>query len=88
MAHVLARIQDVNVKDLRARLEADAAEHAREGLHLERLWTNADAPSQVYFLFRADDLARVRRFIEGRHAKARAADPDANLPLMTYLEES
>ena len=87
MAHVLARIQGVKVEELRARLEADAGEHAGEGLHLEHVWSNADAPAQVYFLFRAEDLARARKFIEDKHAGARAADPDANLPLMTYLEE-
>jgi hypothetical protein len=87
MAHLLAKLKGVPVEKIKERLKADAPFHAKEGFYLEHIWQNADNPDEVLFLFRADDLNRVKKFIGKVHEDARKQDPNANLPLMTFLEE-
>lgn len=69
-------------------LRADAPEHAGHGLYLENLWQSADDPDEVVFLFRTDDLAHAREYIEGLHSRARAENPWSNLPQMTFLSNA
>lgn len=88
MAHILARLQGVKLADVEQALKADAPAHAEQGLHLEHLWKNLDDPAEVLFLFRADDLQRAKGFIEKTHAEARRQNPNANLPQMTFLDDS
>src|SRR3954463_2186611 len=87
MAHVLARLKGVRVEDIRKVLEADAAQHAAQGLHLEHLWQNASDLDEVYFLFQTNDLSAAKQFIENTHIQAHKQDPSANLPEMKFLEE-
>jgi hypothetical protein len=87
MAHVLARLSHVKVGDIKQVLKTDAAKHAEQGLYLEHLWQNVDDPEEVLFLFRTDDLAHAKRFVEKVHAQALNEDPHINLPQMAFLEE-
>jgi hypothetical protein len=87
MAHVLARLRGVKIEEIKSVLEADAPNHAEQGLYLEHLWQNSDDPDEVVFLFQSGDLDRSKRFIEEVHAQALKDDPTANLPHMTFLEE-
>ena len=88
MAHVLARMKGVQAGAIREQLKADAAEHAKRGLYVEHVWSNAEEPADVLFLFRCDDLDRARQFIQQTHSEARKQNPDAKLPQMTFLEEA
>jgi hypothetical protein len=85
MDHILARLRGVKLGVIGAVLKRDAPEHAKEGLHLERLWQNVDDVDEVLFLFRTDDLRRARQFVERVHPRARDEDPNVNLPVMTFL---
>jgi hypothetical protein len=85
MAHVLARLRDVKFETIEAILKADSAEHAKQSLYLEYLWKNVDDENEVLFLFRSDDLNRSKEFITRVHSQARAENPEANLPEITYL---
>ena len=87
MAHVLARLNGVKVEDLQQALKSGAPEHAKQGLHLEYLWKNADDSTDVMFLFRSDDLTQARQFIQKEHTQALKENPNAKLPQMTFLEE-
>jgi hypothetical protein len=87
MAHVLARISGVSIGALKERLEADASQHAKQGLILEHIWHDEESDKDVLFLFRSTDLDHARQFIEQTHTEALQHDPDANLPHMTYLIE-
>ena len=82
MAHMLARLKDGKIEDVEAVLEADAANHAKQGLYFEHLWWNVDDP-EVLFLFRIDDPILAKRFVRKVHAEALKEDPTVNLPLMT-----
>ena len=42
--------------------------------------------AHVFFLFHADDLEHVRRFIDRVHGETLKNDPGANLPEMRFLE--
>lgn len=88
MAHVLNKLTGIKLADIKAQLEQDAAEHAKQGMHLEHLWQNADNPDEVFFLFRVDDLTQHRALMERIHAEARAANPDIVLPEKLFLDEA
>ena len=87
MAHILAKLRGVRVEDIKQALEADASQHAEQGLHLEHLWENVDDSDEVFFLLRADDINQAKHFIQKTHTKAYKENPDANLPEMIFLEE-
>jgi hypothetical protein len=87
MAHMLAKLRGEKAEDIGKILKADAPQHAKEGLYLERLWQNADDINEVLFLFRIDDVGRAKQFIERVHSQALRENPNANLPHMTFLEE-
>lgn len=84
--HLLGRIRGPPLAAFKAALKEHAPAHAKDGLFLEHAWTNADDPSEVLFLFRAEDLTHARRTIDRTHAEARRQDPDANLPTFTFLQ--
>lgn len=87
MAHVLATLNGAKLADVRQQLEKDAGEHAQQGMYLEHLWQNAEAPEQVLFLFQVKDLDHCRQRIRLMHAQAREQHPDRPLPIMTFLED-
>ena len=88
MAHVLASLRNVTLDAVKRRLEADAPEHAAEGLFLEHLWQNIDDVNEVLFVFRVTDLDTARKSVARKHQEARRANPNANLPKMTFLDEA
>jgi len=75
------------MEDVKSVLQADAAKHVEQGLHLEHLWQNVDDPEEIIFLFRIDNPTLAKKFIARVHKEALKQDPTVNLPLMTYLEE-
>ena len=87
MAHVLARIKGVKVSEIKQQLVSDMNKHAEHGLHLKHVWQNADDDNEVFFIFRTTDLDGARKFIDEVHRHVLAADRNANLPEMTFLEE-
>jgi hypothetical protein len=86
MGHVLARLKNVAFEDISAILKRDKEVHVKEGLFLEHIWQNAEDRSEVFFLFRANDLRHVKEYIDGLHTEALREDPKANLPVMIYLK--
>ena len=88
MSHILARLKGVNVEDIKKVLKADAPQHAEQGLYLEHLWQNVDDSEEVVFLFGIENLIKAKEFINRVHTEALAKNPQANLPYMTFLEES
>jgi hypothetical protein len=87
MAHMLARLRGSRIEDIKSVLQADAPNHAEQGLHLEHLWQNVDDPDEVIFLFRIDNPTLAKKFIARVHKEALKQDPTVNLPLMIYLDE-
>lgn len=87
MSHVLNKLTGVNFGAFKAQLEQDAAEHAKQGMHLEHIWRNADNPEEIYFLFRVEDLEQHRTMMNKLHSEARAKNPDIVLPEKLFLEE-
>jgi hypothetical protein len=86
MAHVLAKLIDVDFDEIRQTLEDDAPAHKEQGLVLEHLWRNVEDAREVLFLFRVDDLNEARILIKRLHEEALKADPKVNLPQLTYLQ--
>ena len=85
MSHIIAKLTDVEFTDVKMQLEADAEEHAKQGMYLEHLWLNSDNPKEVVFLFRVDNLENCKQFMEQVHAEAREHDPNANVPATLFL---
>ena len=88
MPHILARLKGVNLEDIKKALEADAPQHAEQGLFLEHLWQNDDDSEEIVLLFRIENIGKAKEFINKVHTEAIAKNPQANLPYMTFLEES
>ncbi len=86
MPHVLARLTGAPLAAVKAQLQKDAPTHASQGMYLAHVWTNTDDPNEVLFLFRVDDLNHCKQLMTKAHAIARAADPNAKLPQLTFLE--
>jgi hypothetical protein len=84
--HVLAKLTDVELSDVKQKLAADAPAHAEQGMYLEHLWSNADHPNEVLFLFRVDDLEHCKRLMARVHLEARLEDPHAKLPETIFLD--
>lgn len=87
MAHILNKLTNVKLEDVKNQLDMDKAGHAEQGMYLEHLWINADNPNEVFFLFRVDDLNQCKQLIEKVYSEARKKNPDAKLPEKIYLEE-
>ncbi|WP_437673023.1 hypothetical protein [Sorangium sp. So ce131] len=87
MAHILARLSGVKFADVKQQLEGDAPGHAEQGMYLEHLWSNADDPNEILFLFRVDDLNHCKQLVDRVHAEARQEDPNVKLPHMTFLDD-
>jgi hypothetical protein len=87
MAHMLAKLRGVKPDIIKQVLVNDSDIHAKEGLFLEHLWQNKDDADEVLFLFRTFDLRQARQFIDRVHKQTLINNPDAKLPVMTYLEE-
>lgn len=88
MAHVLNKLTGVQLEDVKAQLERDAQEHAKQGMYLEHIWINTESPDEVYFLFRVDDLAAHQKLMHEVHSEALKENPEAKLPQKIYLEEA
>ncbi|MDI6032831.1 hypothetical protein QLS91_07080 [Flavobacterium sp. LB2P84] len=86
MPHLLAKLKNAPIAVIREILEKDKAFHAENNMFLEHLWQNADDENEVLFIFRINDIDETKALIHQLHSEALAQDPNANLPLMTYLK--
>ena len=88
MAHILAKLTDVKVADVKQKLEEDVSGHASQGMYVEHLWRNDDDPNEVLFLFRVNDLNHCKQLMNRVHAEVREQEPNAKLPQMIFLDEA
>lgn len=86
MPHLLAKLKNVPIAVIREILEKDKVFHAENNMFLEYLWENADNENEVLFLFRIKDIDETKALIHQLHSDALSQDPNANLPIMTYLK--
>jgi hypothetical protein len=69
-------------------LKMEAPKHAAQGLHLRHIWRNTDDSNEVLFIFQTSDLEQARKFIDTTHTQIQKENPQANLPQMTYLDDT
>lgn len=86
MPHLLAKLKNVPIAVIREILEKDKVFHAENNMFLEYLWENTDNENEVLFLFRIKDIDETKALIHQLHSDALSQDPNANLPIMTYLK--
>lgn len=86
MPHLLAKLNNVPLNIIEEVLKKDKSFHASKGMYLENLWQNADDENEVLFLFKIESVDNTRKLIEKLHSEALIQNPNANLPLMTYLK--
>ena len=86
MSHVLAKLKNIPIADIREILEKDKEFHAYQGMYLENIWQNTDNNTEVFFLFKIDSIEKTKVLINKLHAQALAENPEANLPTMIYLK--
>ncbi len=88
MPHILCKLTNAELPLVQAQLSKDAAQHAERGMFLEHLWTSADHPQNVLFLFRVNDLASCQVRMKSVHVAVREQHPDAKLPEVVFLQEA
>ena len=86
MPHLIAKLKNVPIAVIKEILEKDKVFHAENNIFLEHLWQNADDENEVLFIFRINDIDETKALIHQLHSEALTQDPNANLPLMTYLK--
>ncbi|MBI2112565.1 hypothetical protein HYT52_03460 [Candidatus Woesearchaeota archaeon] len=85
--YILNKITSVKIESIQKQLEADKKEHAKQGMYFEYLWTNANNPKEIFFLFRVDNLDHCKKNIEKVYAAARKQNPNIILPEKIFLQE-
>ena len=86
MPHLIAKLKNVPIAVIKEIIEKDKVFHAENNIFLEHLWQNADDENEVLFIFRINDIDETKALIHQLHSEALTQDPNANLPLMTYLK--
>jgi hypothetical protein len=86
MPHLLAKLKNVPLEIIREVLEKDSKFHASEGMYLKHLWQNAEDENEVLFLFQIDSITSTQKLIQKLHSETLLQNPEANLPVMTYLQ--
>jgi hypothetical protein len=65
MNYMLCRNRVRNFANWKRVFDGHADAHRKAGLKLVHLWQDEDIPSQVFFLFEIEDIARARAFVNG-----------------------
>ena len=74
MNYMLCRNRVRNFEQWKHVFDSHADAHRGAGLKLVHLWQDADSPSQVFFLFEVEDIARARAFVTASDAASAAHD--------------
>ena len=72
MNHMLCRNRVRNFNTWKKVFDSHADAHRKAGLKLVHLWQDEDSPSQVFFLFEIEDIARAKAFVNGPDAQKSA----------------
>lgn len=68
MIYMLCRNRVTNFEQWNQVFEAHTEAHREAGLHLIHLWREHEDPSQVYFLFEIESIARAQAFLASPQA--------------------
>lgn len=74
MNYMLCRNRVRNFARWKRVFDSHADAHRGAGLKLVHLWQDEDIPSQVFFLFEVEDVARARAFLNGPGATESARE--------------
>ena len=72
MKYMLCRNRVRNFDNWKRVFDGHAGAHRGAGLKLVHLWQDDEIPSQVFFLFEIEDIARARAFVESHDAQKSA----------------
>ena len=70
MKYMLCRNRVRNFDNWKRVFDGHADAHRGAGLKLVHLWQDEDSPSQVFFLFEVEDIARAKAFVNGPDAQS------------------
>ena len=85
MHYILGRFKVADVGVWQEMIRSHRDEHVKAGLHFEKLWSNVDDPSEIYFTFRVDDLERAKRFLDTAGALDGDKQARGEIPRLTFL---
>jgi hypothetical protein len=74
MNYMLCRNRVRNFARWKRVFDSHADAHRKAGLKLVHLWQDEDIPSQVFFLFEIEDVARAKAFVTGPDAPESARE--------------
>ncbi|MBI3897019.1 MAG: hypothetical protein HY308_01850 [Gammaproteobacteria bacterium] len=86
MGYLLGRHVLDDVEGWKKMMESHRQGHLQAGLHFQQVWSNADNPREIFFLFKVDDLNKAKSFLK----EAGALDPDkqarGEVPTLFFLD--
>lgn len=85
--HMLGRFRTADLEGWKTAIASDTEAHLSAGLHFRKVWSNADDPSEIYFLFRVDDLAKARAFLKEAGALDEEKQRRGEIPVLSFLDE-
>jgi hypothetical protein len=57
-------------------------------MHFQRVWHNLDNPGEIFFLFRLEDVAVAKAFLEKTGALDQEKMKRGEIPHLTFLQET
>ena len=78
----------VDLKLWKQVVTSDTALHREAGMHFQRVWRNLDNPEEIFFLFRLEDVAVAKAFLEKTGALDKGKMQRGEIPHLTFLQES
>jgi hypothetical protein len=78
----------VDLKLWKQVVTSDTALHREAGMHFQRVWRNVDKPGEIFFLFRLEDVAVAKAFLEKTGALDKEKMKRGEIPHLTFLQET
>lgn len=77
----------VDIKLWKQVVNSDTALHKEAGMHFQRVWKNVDNPGEIFFLFRLENVARAKKFLEETGALDKEKMKKGEIPHLTFIQE-
>jgi hypothetical protein len=78
----------VDLKLWKQVVTSDTALHREAGMHFQRVWRNVDNPGEIFFLFRLEDVAVAKAFLEKTGALDKEKMKRGEIPRLIFLQET
>jgi len=86
MHYILGRHKVEDVEAWKSMMESHREGHVESGLHFQQVWSNADNPNEIFFLFRVDDLNKAKSSLKEAGALDKEKQQRGEMPELLFLD--